>query len=331
MAVCRQLAVIATLVAFGWSTGLAATQTPAAQPPQRPTFRASVDLVTVAAVARDRKGRFVRGLTKEDFTVLEAGRQRPIVEFHAEENAPVDVALLFDVSGSMRVASKIEDARQAARHLLSALRLEGDRTDEAAVFSFDIGLQSLQAFTTDPGAIEQALSRVRPYGQTSIYDAVAETASQVAESKGGRLAQRRAVVVLTDGVDTSSLLSPQRVAEIASGIDVPVYVLVVLSPLDHPGEPDGVKTQGNATTDSGELRELAHHTGGELFLVSAPAHASIAARQIIDELRHQYVLAFDATPGGGWKPLDVKVRRRDVTVRARTGYSGGRSSSAPVS
>src|SRR4051812_42449654 len=89
---------------------------PAPQP--RPTFRSAVDVVSVAAVVRDKRGRFARNLRKEDFVVQEAGGRREIVDFRADENAPVRVALLFDVSGSMRLSSRLEEARQAARHLL---------------------------------------------------------------------------------------------------------------------------------------------------------------------------------------------------------------------
>src|SRR3954451_968892 len=118
----------------------------------KPTFRSAVDLVSVAAVVRDKHGRFARNLKKEDFVVLEGGSRRDIVDFRSDDNSPVRVALLFDVSGSMRIASRVEESRQAARHLLSALRL-GTDADEAAVFSFDMNLQSLQPFTADARAI----------------------------------------------------------------------------------------------------------------------------------------------------------------------------------
>src|SRR3954463_4765927 len=109
----------------------------------KPTFRSAVDLVSVAAVVRDRRGRFARGLKKEDFVVEEGGVRRQLIDFRADDNAPVRVALLFDVSGSMRLSSHVEDARQAARYMLAALRL-GRNGDEAAVYSFDMNLQSLQ-------------------------------------------------------------------------------------------------------------------------------------------------------------------------------------------
>ena len=296
----------------------------------QPMFRSAVDRVSVAAVVRDKRGRFARNLRKEDFVVEEAGARREILEFHADDNAPVRVALLFDVSGSMRMATRLENARQAARHVLAALRMTEQRggvvgapaepsirqlnNDEAAVFSFDMNLQSLQPFTADSGAIENALARVEPYGQTSLYDAIAYTSRRVAERAPGDT-RRRAVVVFTDGMDTSSELTPAQVSAIASEIDVPVYVVTVVSQVDRDRETEDAP--------EGPLRALARWTGGEMFVTSSPAHESVAARQIVDELRHQYVLAFNASPTRGWQPLEVKTKHRDLTVRARSGYAAG--------
>jgi Mg-chelatase subunit ChlD len=323
----------ALVLALACAPSVAWPQESSSQPPaQAPktTFKSSVDVVSVAAVVRDKRGRFAANLKKEDFVVKEAGARREIVDFHADTDAPVRVALLFDISGSMRLLDRLEEARQAARHVLGALRFGGaedapstragasrvSSRDEAAVFSFDMNLQSLQPFTADAGAIESALARVTPYGQTSLYDAIAQTAQRVADTRPGD-PHRRAVVVFTDGVDTSSLLTPEQVSAIASEIDVPVYVMTVVSPADY--EDRGVR---NAVPNS-VLRTLAQWTGGDLFVTSAPAHESIAARQIVDELRHQYVLAFPASPAAGWHPLDVQTKDRDLTVRARRGYAAG--------
>jgi VWFA-related protein len=128
------------------------------------------------------------------------------------------------------------------------------------------------------------------------------------------------VVVITDGVDTSSELKPEEVAAIASAIDVPVYVMAVASTVDRDAMERAHSLTGEAAST---LRELARWTGGELFVTSAPAHESISARQIVDELRHQYVLAFTASPGSGWHALTVKTKNKDLVVRARSGYSAG--------
>jgi VWFA-related protein len=284
-------------------------------------FRSSVDVVSVSAVVRDRKGRFVGNLEKKDFIVAEAGEPRRILDFRAQADGPVKLALLFDISGSMRVGSKAVDARQAALHVFSALR----PMDEAAVFSFDTRLDRVTKFTSDVSSLKAALDHVEPpFGQTSLYDAVAETARAVAAEGpgGGRLPQRSAVVVLTDGIDTRSRLTSEQVSAIASSIDIPVYIVAVMSVIDDPRQAVSV----TAEVQNGALANLSRWTGGELFIASAPAHASVAARQIVDELRHQYVLAFEASSRPGWRPLEIRARDRELTVRSRAGYTVGGAS-----
>src|SRR4051812_34219400 len=141
-----------------------------AQEPPVATFRSSIDVVSVSAVVRDRKGRFVGNLERKDFIVAEAGQPRPILDFRAQADGPVKLAMLFDISGSMRVGSKAVDARQAARHVLGSLK----SGDEAAVFSFDTRLARVTPFTSDLTSLDSALEHVEsPYGQTSLYDAIA--------------------------------------------------------------------------------------------------------------------------------------------------------------
>jgi len=312
-----RLPVVNAVVALALLTGPSVVQRAAAQDKPAPTFRSSVDVVSVSAVVRDKKGRFVGNLHQTDFVVAESGRPRRILDFRAQSDGPVKLALLFDISGSMRVGTKAVDAVQTARVILSALR----PGDEAAIFSFDTGLDKVSQFTSDIASLISALDRIQtPFGQTSIYDAVAATAKTVAAQGpgAGRVPQRSAVVLLTDGIDTRSRLTSEQVATIASTIDIPVYVIAVMATVDDP------RAGGTAHDDvAGPLPNLSRSTGGEMFTASAPAHASVAARQIVDELRHQYLLAFESSGGGGWKPLEVRARDRGLIVRARSGYAGG--------
>ena len=319
------LGVIVTTGTLASVPSPALAQAPA--PQAQPKFRSSVDMVSVSAVVRDRKGRFVRDLLQQDFIVADGGEPRRIVDFHADSDGPVNLALIVDVSGSMRVGVKAVDARQAAKHLFSALR----QNDRAALLAFDTRLQPISASTSDFKSLEAALEHIEPpFGQTSLYDAVAETARMVAREGGAARStnqppQRSAVVVLTDGIDTRSRLTPEQVAAIASEIDVPVYIVAVMAAIDDPRNlPDKTNAQ------AGELRGLAQWTGGEFFTASAPAHASLAARQIVDELRHQYVLAFEASSLPGWRSLEVRARDRDLTVRARAGYTAGDTVGNPL-
>lgn len=271
----------------------------------------------VRAVVRDRRGRFVPGLTKADFEVIDGGHYRQLVDLQFDQNAPIRVALLFDVSGSMSMSSKLESAVAAARHFVHGLT----PSDEAAVFAFDRTLREVQPFTTDRSAIDKAFASLRAYGQTSIFDAAADTASRISPDRS----RRQAIVIVTDGIDTSSRMSAAQVSAIASAIDVPIYVFAVVSPIDHEGMPGAVADRAALDTDTA-LGRLAYWTGGSTHITSTPAHASRAAREILGELRHQYLLAFEPGPPG-WRPLTVRATDDDYSVRARTGYRSGSGTS----
>lgn len=287
-----------------------------AQRPQQPTFRAAVDLVQVRAVVRDRRGRFVSDLGKKDFEVIDGGHYRPLVDLQFDANAPVRVALLFDVSGSMSVSAKLERAAGAARHFIDGLA----PGDEAAVFAFDRSLRELQPFTSDREALARAFADLQAFGQTSIFDAAAETASRI----NALSATRQAIVIVTDGIDTSSRMTAEEVSAIASAIDVPVYVFAVVAPIDHAGGDDAVERSSGPAADTA-LGRLALWTGGSARTTSTAAHAQAAAHEILGELRHQYLLAFEPGPPG-WRPLTVRATERGYAVRARSGYRSGSKS-----
>jgi Ca-activated chloride channel family protein len=276
------------------------------------TFSSSIDLVSVSAIVRDHKGRFVQDLSARDFEILDGGQVRQIADFR-RDLAGVSVGLLFDVSGSME--NTLPDAREAAMHLLSWL----EPKDEAAVFTFDTRLDEVMPFTTGLKALPDSMSTVTPFGATSLHDAIARMAERV----GAREGRRRAVVVFTDGLDNSSHLTPGQVSGIASSIDVPVYVFAAVPSIDNPLTQ--YSTGEGTFSLTGPLSDLAAWTGGHVFVASTPAARSAAARQIVDELRHQYLIAFESSGASGWHPLVVRARNKDLTVRARSGYIAGQS------
>jgi Ca-activated chloride channel homolog len=269
-------------------------------------FKSGVDLVTVSATVRDRKGRLVTGLEARDFEVVDRGERRAISQFRTDR-APLSLAILFDVSGSMDVAARMTAAKFAAHHLLSWLE-EG--RDEAALFSFDSRLHEVAPFTVDTRALNGALGEVDPFGATSLHDAISEAADRVA-TRGN---PRRAVVVLTDGIDTSSSRTPAQVSGLAAAIDVPVYVIAVVMPIDDP-------SSDRATPQAG-LKAPAHiGTGGSFHYASGPASTSRAAKDVIDELRNLYLIGFEPGAATGWHPLEIRTKDGGHTVRARGGYS----------
>jgi VWFA-related protein len=268
------------------------------------TFRTGVALVPITAVVRDSRNRIVRNLDRDDFHVLENSQPRRILDFRATDEGPVTLALLFDTSGSMRGPNR-ERAKEVVNKLLDSLN---HTSDEVALFTFDKALRQETPFTSDADRIRGAMDDIEAWGLTSLYDAIGETAKRVAD----RRAQRRAVIVITDGVDTSSTLSAPEVSGLASSIDVPVYAIAVV-PAREPAAKDGAEGEG-------ALADLAYWTGGDVNHIAAPQAANIAIAGLMAELRQQYFLAIESDSASGWHRIDVKTRRRGLTVRARSGY-----------
>jgi Ca-activated chloride channel family protein len=287
----------------------------AAPATEQPTFRSGVERVTVGATVRDQRGRLITNLRAEDFEVFDGGQRRAISDFRAEA-APVSVAILFDISGSMRLGERNVAAKFAAHHVMSWLQ---PGRDEAALFTFDSRLHEVAPFTVDTRTLQGALGEVDPFGATSLHDAIAATARQIGERSG----RRRAVVVLTDGIDTASRLTPAEVSGIASVIDVPVYIIATVLALDNPELNDWAERTTEVPREVGTVRELALWTGGALFYASTPAETSRVSRLVIDELRHQYLIAFEPGAGYGWRPLEIRTPKKDYVVRARSGYMAG--------
>ena len=277
-----------------------------------PVFRSSVDVVRLATVVRDSHGRFVRNLKAGDFQVFDGGRMRPISDFR-QEIPGLSVAMLFDVSGSME--GQLAHARETASLLLS---LMDPSRDETAIFRFDTHLDETAPFTTGLRELPASMSKIVPFGATSLFDAIAQTAERVSVREG----HRHAVVVFTDGFDNASRMTAPQVSGIASSIDVPVYIVGVVSPLDDPTSAAAVPAAAHSPL-AGALANLAAWTGGGTFVASSPAQRLVVARQIVDELRHQYLIAIESATEPGWHRLTVKMRNADLVAHARSGYFVG--------
>ena len=271
-----------------------------------PTFRAGVSLVSVSAVVRDKRGKVLSSLTGADFEVFDGGERRSLVDFQADATAPANVAILVDGSGSMVLGAAREQARYISAAILNSLT---PGRDAAALLSFDTRLLTLCQFTRDFEQIRTGLNEVAAFGSTSLFDAVAGAAALVAD----HARDRRAVIVLTDTNDNASAFSPENVAWIASTIDVPVYVFAVGD-----GATERLDDEKNGGLDP--LAELARATGGDLFIAHTAERIASGVRRVTEELRHQYVLAFESASGSGLRRLEVRTRRPELRVRARNWY-----------
>ncbi len=294
--------------------GQVATPAPGRQAPQA-TFKSGVEVVTLSVAVRDDEGKVIRNLTKADFEVFDSGFKKEIRDFYVGDS-PISLALLLDISGSMSVGGNMDRAREAIGVATMNLR---SKVDEAALFTFDSELREVVGFTTDARQIHKVSLRGKPWGQTSLYDAVGKAAKAVAD----RANKHRALLVISDGVDTASKMTAAEVSGIASSIDVPVYLLRVVNPLDHPGgelqvtETDGRKVQ------TANLADLARWTGGDMRVASVPAHTSAAIQDLFTELRYQYLITFEPGTRPGWHPLEIRTRKKSLVVHARGGYMVG--------
>jgi VWFA-related protein len=291
------------------TTAIAAAWPVAAQNP-RPTFRAGVSRVTLNVVVRDGHGRPLTGLAGTDFHVFDQGMAVDLSDFRIGEE-PVSVAILVDTSGSMSLGDRLATARRATEMLLAHLR----SGDEAALFTFDQNLHEVSPFSLDLPAIRRGFDRIVPFGSTSLHDAVAATARQSAT----RTSSRRAVVAITDGFDNSSDLTAAAASNIASSIDVPVYVLAIANTSD----PINAREVALEPVEGGgvaRLDNLTRWTGGASFAAETPAQTSLSVREILGDLRTGYVMAFAPFDRPGWHELTVRVARKGATVRTRAGF-----------
>jgi len=284
----RRVPVVAALLLWGLPLHAAA---------QNPTFSSKVEAVRVdVLVTKD--GKPVRNLGPADFEIFDNGvpQQVDLVSF---EQLPLNVVLTLDMSDSV-VGERLAHLRAAGQGLLDGLKSE----DRAALVTFNHMVTLGADLTADWGRVRRALDQARPKGNTSVVDA-GFTGMMLGESDVGR----SLVIVFSDGLDTSSWLAPEAVIEIAKRSDVVVYAVSA-------GE--GEK--------GGFLRELSEQTGGRLFEIESTKNLSAIFLQVLDEFRQRYVVSYSpaGVPADGWHRLTVRVKGREVTVKARPGYLAGR-------
>ena len=283
---------------------------------QVPTFGVRSELVVMSATAVDDHGRPITNLRRDELRILEEGRPQAIEHFAAGAAAPARILLLVDASGSMNGELQATSARMAATQVLAALSPE----DQAALAGFDSQYWGIVAWTKDKRKVEEGFSGLKHFGSTALHDALARAASDLASHGEGR----RAIVVITDGVDTSSKETAAAVIARSRALDVPIYAVSVVSPLDDPrsGIYSGQKGRMNiAAAGSALLERYSSMSGGKAFVVSDFAGLKKAADQIALELKHQYRLGYAAPEGPArFRSVEVRTTRKGVVVRTRSGY-----------
>lgn len=279
---------------------------------QRPTFRSAVELVIVRVTVADRDKRPIAGLTKEDFVVLENGVPQRVTHF-LDSDVPLDVALLLDVSSSMRPL--LPQLRAAVLKFLGRLQ----PSDRGMVVGFHDRTETLTSLTGDQHALRHAVERLRAKGDTRLYDGIYITLGTLSSASRPRdLTRRHAFVVFSDGRDTTSHLGLEDVRRQAIVCGVPIYP-ILLTDADALPARDFEKTFGLF-----DIIELARETGGQAFRIDEATALEEAYSSIARELSEQYVLAYPATGGPGGdrgSRIVVQVRSKpDALARAHVGY-----------
>jgi Ca-activated chloride channel family protein len=223
--------------------------------------------------------------------------------------------VLVDASGSMTGQLKTASARMAVTQILAAL----DPQDEVALAGFDHRYFGLVPFTTNRQRVLRAFDEVETFGSTGLHDALDKAAHDVASHGEAR----RAVVVVTDGVDTASQNRAEDVIARSRALDVPIYAVSVVSPLDDPGSERfaGKERPASAVAGAEVLQRYAEHSGGAAFVVSDFGGLRTASSRIAYELKHQYRLGYDPPEGPPrFRRVEVRTTRKGVQVRTRSGY-----------
>ena len=289
-------------------------------PSAQPMFRSGVSLVVITATVEQRNGSYMPDLTSNDFSVSEEGVPQQIA-FFASADVPMDLVLMIDTSASMashevEAATRLDIARGAVLTLIRPL----GAADTAAIVGFGERTEVHQRFTSNHALLENAVARLRVGGATSLYTSLYVALKQFAAAPRGGAFRRRAIVLITDGEDTKSLVPYDAVIELARALNVAIYTIVVRA---------GALTSVEWHTSEAEyeMRAFARETGAQAFFVDSMSDVESACRRIAGELAHQYVLAYTPVkprPRGTFTRLSVSVNRPWISVRARSGYLAGR-------
>jgi Ca-activated chloride channel family protein len=302
LALCLVMA--AGAVVFG------AQQKPAPTPPQ--VFRAGVELVSLNVTVTDSGGRYVTDLGEADFSVFEDGAKQDLTFFN-RNNLPIALSLLIDSSASME--QRMEHAQEAAIGFARKIREQ----DLAQIVDFDSRVEIKLGFTNKIDELETAIRSTAPGGSTALHNAVYISLKELAKIKAKNTdeVRRQAIVVLSDGEDTSSLVSFEEVLELAKRSETAIYTIGL-----QPREQSALRGFREAEF---VLRQLAQETGGRAYFANRVEDLKDVYGQIADELSSQYSMGYaskNSKRDGAFRRLVVQVARPNVTARTKRGYYG---------
>ena len=282
---------------------------------QAQRFRGGVDLVSLNVTVTD-GSHYVTDLEEAEFEVFEDGVKQPLT-FFSRVQQPIALAVLLDTSASME--GKLATAQEAAIGFARRLR----KTDVMQVIEFDSQVNIVQEFTSDIPTLEKAIQSTTVNGSTSLYNAIYIALKNLRRNraKNADEIRREAIVVLSDGDDTSSLIEYDEVLDLAKRSETAIYSI-------------GLRQGNEARREFKEaefvLRQLSTETGGRVFFPTSAAELPKIYEQIADELSSQYALAYsskNALRNGAWRRIAIRIARPGLNARTRQGYYGPKPSS----
>ncbi len=284
---------------------------------ERIAHHISVNAISIAVTVQDKRGLYVNDLEEEDFTIYENNIRQDITYFKHEFKAPLSLTALLDVSGSMALQDKLRESKEALNYLMTYLL---SSRDEVSLLIFADGeVEVAIKFTTNKNDVSAVLEQTEAYGQTALNDAVA--VSPEFANKGRN--EKRALLLITDGIENDSHYSPDEAVEIARRVDVPIYTIGYKIPLSE----QFLRKYKRAPTltSSGiaaSLERFSRATGGKAFFLNEPFQLEVALREIKKELSHQYILGYTShkNPENEFRKIKVITSNRRYKVRAREGY-----------
>jgi Ca-activated chloride channel family protein len=281
---------------------------------QQGRFRAGIELVSLNVTVTD-GAKYVTGLEQSDFDVFEDGVKQNL-SFFSHVQQPIALAILLDTSNSME--DKLATAQEAASGFVRRMK----KDDVMEVIEFNSQVRIPQPFTNDVPALERAIRQTSVNGSTSLYNALYVSLKELKNerAKSSEEIRRQAIVVLSDGDDTSSVIEYEDVLELAKRSETAIYAI-------------GLRQQETGRPKFKEaefvLRQLSQETGGRVFFPTTIAELPKIYEQISEELASQYSMAYsskNAMRNGAWRRIDVRVNKPGLAARSRRGYYGPRGS-----
>jgi Ca-activated chloride channel family protein len=290
------------------------------QKKQEITYDVAVTAISIAVSVQNKNGRHITDLTEEDFFIYENDKKRDITYFSHNFEAPLSLTVLLDVSGSMALQDKLKESKDALDYLMKDLL--NDRDEVSLLIFADGDVEVASSFSKDKADFLSVMERTEAYGQTALNDAVG--VSPDFANRGSN--EKRALLMITDGIENDSEYSPEQAIEVARRVDIPIYTIGYKIPLDEQFLKKYKRSEG--LTASGIVESLGRFseaTGGKAFFVNQALDLKHALRLIKQELSHQYILGYTSytDPNNEYRKIKVNTKKKSYKVRTREGYYSG--------